>query len=245
VRFKAALLGEADALLRIATNERKFLVDAAGGEAYVGGLRGKAAGDMAAATARLEAAQARKDECQVAFDIANKQFEQELLTLFEDERRREAEPGGWAKASPEELLEDAVEDDLEALAEADRKRFFVTKELLEVAPTRPRPLLICLSRDLSAMAKQQCLSYLTTSLPGMFVHVRSNLHHGADVGALQRILSTGQSIVCEVDPGGSAAQRNAFINAVHIHECIREQEGGKFVFLVHDRALRGRKNIKC
>lgn len=214
VRFKAAQVGEADALLRVATNERAFAVGACGGEAYVGGLRGRAAGDLAAATARLAAAQARMAECQAAFEVVNAQFEQELVAQFEEERRRAAAPSGWAAASPDEVLEDAAEDAAEALAEAERQRFFVTQELLEVAPTRPRPLLICLGRDLSAMAKQQCLRHLTASLPGLFVHVRSTLHHGVDVAALQRVLAAGQSAVCEVDPGGSRAQRMAFLNAV-------------------------------
>jgi hypothetical protein len=223
VRFKAAQLGEADALWRVAANERNFAVAAVGGEAYVGGLRGKAAGDVAAATARLEAARARLADCEAAFEVVNKQFERELSALFEDERRREAEPGGWAAASPDELAEDALEDDAEAVAEAERKRFFVARELLEVAPTRPRPLLVCVGRDVSHSAKQQCLRHLTSSLPGMFVHVESSLHHGVDVAAIQRILATGQSAVCEVDPGSSSAQRAAFLNAVRRNAPVRRQ----------------------
>lgn len=56
---------------------------------------------------------------------------------------------------------------MQAHEEAERARFFVPKHLLEVAPTRPRPLLVCISRDVSGCAKKEINAYLCKELPGI------------------------------------------------------------------------------
>lgn len=61
---------------------------------------------------RIAAAETRLKECEEALGIANRQFENELELLFEEERRREAEPGDWANAAQEEKEEDAREDEV-------------------------------------------------------------------------------------------------------------------------------------
>ena len=95
-------------------------------------------------------------------------------------------------------------------------RFFVTRSLLEIAPNRPRPVLICMARDVAGFAKKCILDALTRDLPGMFVHVNSDKNHGVDVEAIQRILSTGQSCIADVDVGLAADQRGAFLAAIQM-----------------------------
>lgn len=58
---------------------------------------------------------------------------------------------------------------MQAHEEAERARFFVPKNLLEIAPTRPRPLLVCISRDVSQCAKQAVNAYLCKELPGELI----------------------------------------------------------------------------
>mmetsp|Transcript_33621 Transcript_33621/g.39521 ORF Transcript_33621/g.39521 Transcript_33621/m.39521 type:complete len:2664 (+) Transcript_33621:57-8048(+) len=216
VRFKAAQLGEAEALFKVATVERAQEVQRIGGELYLKSLKGKAAGIMTIHDTRIQAAQTRLKECEEKLYITNKQFEKELELLFEEERRKEAEPGDWANAAQEEIEEDTREDELQALEEAERSRFFVPKHLLEIVPTRPRPLLVCISRDVSDSAKKAMMKYLCSELPGMFVQVSSIENHGVDIDAFQRVLSTGQSVLCEVDVGISETQRGCFLSALSV-----------------------------
>jgi len=112
--------------------------------------------------------------------------------------------------------EDTREDAQQAIEETERARYFIPKPLLEVAPTRPRPLLVLVSRDVSASSKASILSFLTAELPGMFVAVDSTINEGLDVKAAQRALSAGQSVVMSVDVGLSAKQRGAFVGAAEI-----------------------------
>ena len=79
-----------------------------------------------------------------------------------------------------------------------------------MAPIRPRPVLVCLVRDLSGHAKRHMLHHLTPELPSKFVHVDSTANEGVDMAAIQKVLSAGQSAVsgvCEVDVGLTRAQR--------------------------------------
>lgn len=48
------------------------------------------------------------------------------------------------------------------------------------------------------------------------MQVSSVANHGVDIEAFQRVLSTGQSILCEVDVGVSEAQRGAFLSALSV-----------------------------
>lgn len=67
---------------------------------------------------------------------------------------------------------------MQAHEEAERARFFVPKNLLEMAPTRPRPLLVCISRDVSGCAKKEINAYLCKELPGKRERERGNIERG-------------------------------------------------------------------
>ena len=71
-----------------------------------------------------------------------------------------------------------------------------------------------MARDVAGFAKKCILDALTRDPPGMFVHVNSDKNHGVDVEAIQRILSTGQSCIADVDVGLAADQRGAFLAAM-------------------------------
>jgi hypothetical protein len=122
VRFKAAMLGEAVALLRVATKERKAFVAKMGGEVYLKTLKGRFAGELTYHDKRVESGGLRSAECAQALEVVNKQFERELERLFEEERQREAKPGDWNTPSLEEKEEDRLEDEQQAREEAERAR---------------------------------------------------------------------------------------------------------------------------
>lgn len=97
----------------------------------------------------------------------------------------------WNAPSEEELEEDKKEDELQATQEAERAQYFVHKTVLEVwhrgswphmiywfvwqvAPTRPRPVMVCLSRDIAGFARDELISAFTRDFPGMYVRVDSS-----------------------------------------------------------------------
>ena len=73
VRFKAAALGEAEALEEIAVAERTAFVAKKGGEHYLKGLRGQEKGELVFLDKRLVAAKERTVECREELDVVDRQ----------------------------------------------------------------------------------------------------------------------------------------------------------------------------
>lgn len=54
---------------------------------------------------------------------------------------------------------------------------------------RPRPVVICLSRDVPGTAKRKIVHQLESDLPGLTIHIDNERNMGLHVGDLQQALS--------------------------------------------------------
>lgn len=54
---------------------------------------------------------------------------------------------------------------------------------------RPRPIILCLSRDLPGTAKKNIVTQLESDLPGLTIHIDEERNMGLHLGDLQQALS--------------------------------------------------------
>ena len=92
----------------------------------------------------------------------------------------------------------------------------IDASILEDKAKRPRPLLVCVARDVPMVGKQKLLHQVLTDLEGMFVRVSLSENQGVDVNAFQMALDAGSSIIADVDVGVSASSRSTFLHSIAI-----------------------------
>ena len=83
-----------------------------------------------------------------------------------------------------------------------------------IAPNRPQQVLIYMARR-GWLREEVILDALTETCRACS-YVNSDKNHGVNVEAIQRILSTGQSCIADVDVGLAADQRGAFLAAIQM-----------------------------
>ena len=66
----------------------------------------------------------------------------------------------------------------------------VRDAVLHVSITRPRPVVIALSRDLSAYSKRNIHQEVTRLMPGLFISLSSTANMGIDIHSMQQVLDS-------------------------------------------------------
>lgn len=102
----------------------------------------------------------------------------------------------WDEPTEEEREEDLYEDMYCARLEAEAATRFVRPEMLVRPFERPRPVIVCLSRDVPGTAKSRISRQLDQHLPGLTVHIDNENSMGLDVGDLQHALSARCALIC-------------------------------------------------
>lgn len=115
-----------------------------------------------------------------------------------------------------ELAEERLEDDKLAKTERTKHRQYLPDAVYLPAPTRPRPVVIGLSRDLSRFSKMKIHSEITKLMPGLFVYLSKETNMGLDASTMQSILDSRKSILMDVDPGLTRLSRDTFLQALEI-----------------------------
>ncbi|CAM9212025.1 unnamed protein product [Ectocarpus sp. 13 AM-2016] len=173
----------------------------------------------------LELLQARTKEAQSAVATARTRLgcmeeEQENANALANEAELQKEetvlPHEWDDPSEEEREEDLREDEQCARYEAQAATQFVPSAMIVRPFQRPRPIVICLSRDLPGSAKTKLVKQLESDLPGLTIHMDEERNMGLHVGDLQRALSIRCSVVCNVDIGIGQRCRRAFLHRLAI-----------------------------
>ncbi|CAN0540717.1 unnamed protein product, partial [Ectocarpus sp. 12 AP-2014] len=173
----------------------------------------------------LELLQARTKEAQSAVATARTRLgcmeeEQENANALANEAELQKEetvlPHEWDDPSEEEREEDLREDEQCARYEAQAATQFVPSATIVRPFQRPRPIVICLSRDLPGSAKTKLVQQLESDLPGFTIHMDEERNVGLHVGDLQRALSIRCSVVCNVDIGIGQRCRRAFLHKLAI-----------------------------
>lgn len=98
-------------------------------------------------------------------------------------------PRDWDDPTQEEREEDLLEDEQCARREAEAATQFIPPAVLVRPFKRPRPVVICLSRDVPAAAKENIVRRFESDLPGLTVHIDKEENMGLHVGDLQQALS--------------------------------------------------------
>lgn len=98
-------------------------------------------------------------------------------------------PHEWDDASEEEREEDLREDEQCARWEAHAATQFVPSAMIARPFQRPRPMVICISRDVPGTAKRKIVRHLESDLPGLTIHIDDERNMGLQIGDLQQALS--------------------------------------------------------
>ena len=109
------------------------------------------------------------------------------------------------KESGAEVDSDSSDD--ESIDKLESKRF-VPREVLRAGIVRPRPIMVCVARDVPERASRLLVDNIMAAMPGAFARIDLDR---LDVGILQNALDTGQSIIVFVDIGCGATTRRAFV----------------------------------
>lgn len=95
----------------------------------------------------------------------------------------------WDEPTEEEREEDMREDEQCARWEAEAAVQFIPLGMLVRPFQRPRPIIICVSRDVPAVAKKQITRRLGIDLPGPTIHIDNEKNMGLHIGDLQQALT--------------------------------------------------------
>ncbi|GMH84147.1 hypothetical protein TrST_g12290 [Triparma strigata] len=214
--FRCSACGEAEALYKVAKEEKKQFAAKHGGMKSLESLRGRDLEELEYIDKRIEAAKKRLEEMNALLKSKVEMFELETKKKYDQEAMADASPQGWDEPTEEEKEEDRREDEVMAQEEKERMKEFVSTEILNDTVERPRPLLILIGRDVPMVGKQKLVHKMLTDLEGMFVRVSLSENHGIDVRAFQAALDAGSSVVADVDVGISASARSTFLHAVAV-----------------------------
>lgn len=102
----------------------------------------------------------------------------------------------WDEPSEEEREEDINEDERYARLEAEAASRFIRPDMLRRPFERPRPVVICLARDVPGEARDRIVRQLDQDLPGLTVHIDDTNNMGLDIGDLQNALSARCALMC-------------------------------------------------
>lgn len=98
-------------------------------------------------------------------------------------------PREWDTPTEEEREEDLREDENIARWEAQTASQFLPPAMIVRTFQRPRPIIVCLSRDVPAAAKLNIVNRLQHDLSGAILHIDKQTDMGLHVRDLQQALS--------------------------------------------------------
>ncbi|GMI41685.1 hypothetical protein TeGR_g13922 [Tetraparma gracilis] len=214
--FRCSACGEANALYMVAKEEKKVFAERHGGMKALGGLKGRDRDELGYIDQRIETAKKRVNDMKDLLKQKVEVFELECKKQHDAEAMMDAAPQGWDTATETELEEDRREDEVMAQEEMEKMKEFVSVEILDNKAERPRPLLVCISRDVPMVGKAKLLSQILSDFEGMFVRVSLSENQGVDVRAFQAALDAGSSIIVDVDSGISASTRSTYLHAIAV-----------------------------
>lgn len=111
------------------------------------------------------------------------------LHLSQLQKEETVLPREWDTPAEEEREEDLREDEKVARWEAQTAAQFLPPAMIVRPFQRPRPVIVCLSRDVPAAAKQNIISRLQHHLAGVILHIDKQTDMGLHVRDLQQALS--------------------------------------------------------
>ena len=85
---------------------------------------------------------------------------------------------------------------------------YIVDGVLPEQPARPRPVIVCMARDVPFDRKERLVAQLQEMLPDVFVRVNVPV---VDMALLQQTLDVGKSIVLDIDMGNSQQHRRRFV----------------------------------
>lgn len=106
------------------------------------------------------------------------------------QREESVLPHEWDDPSEEEREEDLREDEQCARRELQAATQFLSPAMISRPFQRPRPIVICLCRDLPAAAKGNISKKIQSDLPGLTIHIDKEKNMGLHVGDFQQALSS-------------------------------------------------------
>lgn len=98
-------------------------------------------------------------------------------------------PHEWDDPTEEEREEDLREDEQCARWENETANLFVSNAMIRRPFERPRPVVLCLSRDVPESAKKSIVKRLEHDLPGLTIHIDEEDDMGLNASDLQQALS--------------------------------------------------------
>ncbi|CAM9112072.1 unnamed protein product, partial [Choristocarpus tenellus] len=215
VRLKAQALGELEAALTLAEEDLRYFYDmrkmvpgstdltemSSSDVAVIQGLKEKEKDTRTQATMARAALEAMEAEIEMTFTSAEKAEMQSKTRI----------PQEWDNPTLEEYEEDVREDEKCAQEELEMKQQYVPQSILTRPFGRPRPFVICISRDVPAIAKKNMVERLVKDLPGLTMHLDEETSFGLHLNNIQKALSARYCVVCNVDVGIGQGSRRSFL----------------------------------
>lgn len=149
------------------------------------------------------------DEMRVAYDTT-------LSRIVTANEVKELKAKDQMVPSEIELQQDRLEDERLAMEERKKHRQYLPDSVYVPAPTRSRPVIIGLSRDLSKITKQKIHDEVTKLMPGLFVYLSEEKNMGINQEAIQAVFDSRRSVIMDVDPGLTRLTRDTFLKALEI-----------------------------
>ncbi|RYH20766.1 hypothetical protein EON65_22485, partial [archaeon] len=213
--YRTALAGEAKAAYIIAQVDAKAMLRNSGVK-HASDLPGHLVDMYEPLAAREEKLRVEARSKFVAADQERKSFEDYLGRSLVENDLKEQKSKSRMTPTEQELEEERLENEEEAKQERRKHMQFLPDSVLHSAPTRPRPVIIALSRDLPAQAKKKIYQHLVTSMPGTFVYLNAEVNFGLDVQAIQTVFDAKKCAIINVDHGITRATRDSFLNALDL-----------------------------
>ena len=144
-------------------------------------------------------------------------LDKELNAALLENQKKEVASKDRVKPSDEELEEERREDDEQAKKERLKKlQFIPDRVLFHEHPSRPRPCVLALGRDLPQHCKTRMIEQVTKMMPGLFVFLDSNSPMGLDVREMQACLDANKCVIMMVDHGLTRTSRLNFTKSFSV-----------------------------
>jgi len=169
----------------------------------------------------LDAARSKAhDEAWKAYVVADnlrKEQNDVMTKKVLDAQAKEIASKDNVKPSDEEMEEERREDEIRAREERFKQvQFIPDHAMYHPHPTRPRPVIIGLGRDLPGQAKSRIIQEITAKMPGLFVFLDSPTNMGLCVKEMQAVLDAKKSIIIMLDHGLSRMTRIGFLKSFEV-----------------------------
>ena len=114
-----------------------------------------------------------------------------------------------------EMEEERREDEILAKAELQKLKQYLPESVKECLP-RPRPVMICIARDISAFLKRKIIQEITKYMPGMYINLDIPGGMGLDPLLIQEVLDSKHSVILSIDQGLTEVTRSNFLKSLEM-----------------------------